>query len=197
MRRLLTLGLATTLMAALAVPAAAAPPDFAQKSAATIVETALAVSGPDWDLADPTSNFDDNPDDFDILINALLATGAVGLFDGDTNWTVFAPTDQAFLDLASALAGSTITDEGEAFSTIAGAVGVDGVLSVLAYHLTEGVRNSVSVTRAKQVTMFDGNPISARGGSVDAIGSDAGFVAVDLRVADGIIHIIDTVLLPF
>jgi uncharacterized surface protein with fasciclin (FAS1) repeats len=197
MRRLLTLALATALMAALAVPAAAAQPKFAQKSGATIVETALAVSGPDWDLSNPTSNFDDNPGDFDILINALLATGAVGLFDGDTDWTVFAPTDQAFLDLASALAGSTITDEGVAFTTIAGAVGVDGVLSVLAYHLTEGVRNSVSVTRAKQVTMLDGNTISARGGFVDGIGSDANFVAVDLRVADGIIHIIDTVLLPF
>lgn len=190
MRRLLTLATATALLAALAVPAAAAPPDWAKKSDASIVETAIALSG-----GETAGTFDDNAGDFDILINALIATGAIGLFDG-TDWTVFAPTDQAFLDLASVLAGSTITDEAAAFGVIVDAVGVDGVAGVLAYHLTDGVRNSRSVTGAKQITMADGNTITARGGSITANGSTAGFVATDVRVADGMIHVIDAVLLP-
>jgi uncharacterized surface protein with fasciclin (FAS1) repeats len=180
MRRTLTLALATALFAALAAPAAMARPAWSEKSEATIVETAIALSG-----GETAGEFDGNAGDF-----------AVALFDG-TDYTVFAPTDQAFMDLASFLAGSTIDDEEVAFSTIAGAVGVNGVASVLAYHLTGRVRNSASVTRAADVTMLDGNTITARSGSVEAIGSTAGFVATDVRVADGMIHVIDTVLLPF
>jgi len=191
MRRTLTLALATALFAALAAPAAMARPAWSEKSEATIVETAIALSG-----GETAGEFDGNAGDFDILIQALLVTNAVALFDG-TDYTVFAPTDQAFMDLASFLAGSTIDDEEVAFSTIAGAVGVNGVASVLAYHLTGRVRNSASVTRAADVTMLDGNTITARSGSVEAIGSTAGFVATDVRVADGMIHVIDTVLLPF
>ena len=62
--------------------------------------------------------------------------------------------------------------------------------------MTEGVRNSRSVTRAQQVTMLDGNTITATGGFVDAFGSDAEFVATDIRLLDGMIHVIDFVLLP-
>lgn len=191
MRRLLTLALAMALFTAVAAPAMAARPDFSQKSDLTIVETAVALSG-----GETAGVFDDNAGDFDILIRALIATDAIALFDG-TDYTVFAPTDQAFMDLASFLAGSEITDEEDAFGTIVSAVGVDGVLGVLSYHLTDGVRNSVSLTKAAKVTMLDGNTITARSGSVEAVGSTAGFVLVDVRVADGMIHIIDSVLLPF
>ena len=189
MRRMFTLALATAMFAALAIPASARPA-WSEKSSATIVETAIALSG-----GATAGAFDENPDDFDILIQALIATGAIGLFDG-TDYTVFAPTDQAFLNLASLLAGETVSDEEEAFGIIVGTVGADGVLAVLAYHLSEGVRNSVSVTRAAQITMLDGNTITARGGLVEAANSSADFVATDVRVADGMIHVIDAVLLP-
>jgi len=191
MRRLLTLALATSLFAALAIPASAARPDFAKRSEATVVETAIALSG-----GANAGTFDTNPGDFDILINALIATGAIDLFDGSQNWTVFAPTDQAFLDLASAFAGEAVTDEAEAFGVIVDTVGAGGVTAVLQYHLTDGVRNSQTVLNAKQITMADGNTITARGGFVDANRSDADFVQIDVRAADGMIHVIDTVLLP-
>ena len=179
-----TLVAAAALLGAFAAPAAADRPDWADKAETTIVETAVALSG-----GDSAGVFDDNPDDFDILINALVATGVVGIFDG-TDYTVFAPTDAAFL----AVAGTD--DEAAAFAAVVDLLGVDGVTAVLAYHVTDGVRNSTSVTRAKQITMLDGNTITARGGFVDAAFSDAGFVALDVRVADGMIHVIDTVLLP-
>lgn len=185
MRRLLTLAIAMALFAALAVPASARPA-WTEKSADSIVETAVALSTQE---NSPAGEFDDTAGDFDILIAALSATGVDAIFDG-TTYTVFAPTDQAFMDL-------TGTDnEADAFAAVAG-LGLDTVSDVLAYHVTDGVRNSVSVTRAANVTMLDGNTITARGGFVDAIGSDAGFVATDVRVADGMIHVIDAVLLPF
>ena len=190
MRRLLTLALATALFAAMAVPAAAARPAWSEKSDATIVQTALALSGPNWDLGDPTSNFDNNGGDFDILINALLATGAVNLFDG-TDWTVFAPTDAAFM------AATGQSTEAAAFAYAAANL---PVLDVLAYHLADGVRNSRSVINPPSVEMLAGGSIS-----VDVVGSvavvtannsTANITAADIRVADGIIHVIDFVLLP-
>lgn len=180
MRRVFTLALAMALFTALAAPAASARPAWSEKSSSTIVETAVALSGTPFE-------FDDNDADFDILVALLVDSGAVGLLDGSTDWTVFAPTDAAFL----ALAGTD--SEAAAFE---GLRGLDILGDVLAYHLTDGVRNSVSVTRAAKITMANGDTITARGGFVDAANSDANFVATDIRVADGIIHVIDGVLLP-
>lgn len=179
-------GITTALAAAGLVAAgvsapASAKPKWAEKSGASIVETAVAISSLD--------GFDDNDNDFDILIQALLVTGVISIFDGD-NFTVFAPTDGAFKATLDA------DSEQEAFEAAVAALGADGVANVLAYHVTDGVRNSKSVTSAKQITMLNGGKISARGGFVDAGSTDAGFAATDFRVSDGMIHVIDTVLLP-
>ena len=185
---------ASLAIGATALPASAAKPDWANKSDATIVETAVALSG-------TPGEFDTNGGDFDILVGAVLATGYnESTLDGKGSKTVFAPTDAAFVALADALdngmSDGSISTEPAAFAAVAG-LGLPTVEAVLDYHVTDGVRNSKSVTQAKKVTMLDGNTISARGGFVDAIGSDAGFVATDIRVADGMIHVVDTVLLPF
>lgn len=173
---------ATMALTTISLPASAKKPKWAEKSDQTIVEFAIGASGIPFD-------FDDNGQDFDILVAALLATGVVGIFDG-TDYTVFAPNDQAFYDL-------TGTDnDTDAFNAVVGLLGVDGVAAVLAYHVTEGVRNSRSVTRAKQITMLDGNTITARSGLIEANQSTSGFVDIDNRLADGMAHIIDTVLLP-
>lgn len=185
---------ASLALGATALPASAAKPDWANKSSATIVETAVALSGTPFE-------FDDNGGDFDILVAAVLATDYnVSTLNGMDDYTVFAPTDSAFVALADVLdngvSDGSISTEDAAFAAVA-SLGLTTVEAVLDYHVTDGVRNSKSVTSAKQITMLDGNTVSARGGFVDAIGSDAGFVATDIRVADGMIHVVDTVLLPF
>ncbi len=90
------------------------------------------------------AKFDMDSGDFDILTKAAEAVLAANsdsavavLADADVALTVFAPTDQAFMDLASALAGSTITDEAEAFDAVAG-LGIDTVEEVLLYHVIPG-----------------------------------------------------------
>lgn len=125
-----------------------------------------------------------------------METGATAVLDGDTDHTVFAPTDQAFLDVVSAIAGTTITDEQVAYDALKGTLGVEGLLAVLTYHVTDGWRPSPSVVNARQITMLDGNTISARGGTIQAENSEAGFVQTDIRTTDGGIHVIDAVLLP-
>ena len=184
--RSLTIGaaFASFALTALSTPALAEKPKWANKSDSTIVEFAVGASG-------TPNDFDTNGEDFDILVAALLATGVVGIFDG-TDYTVFAPNDQAFYDL-------TGTDnDTDAFNAVVDLLGVDGVAAVLAYHVTDGVRNSRSVVSAKRISMLDGNTISYdRAMSlIIANQSAAGLLNIDNRLADGMVHVIDTVLLP-
>ena len=173
---------AAVFVAATSIPAFAAKPKWAQKSDETIVSLAIGASGTPLEL-------DTNGDDFDILVAALVTTDVVSTFDG-TDYTVFAPNDQAFYDLTGT------NNDTDALNAVIGLLGVDGVADVLAYHVTEGVRNSRSVTRAKAITMIDGNSISGRTGLIEANFSTAGILSADNRVEDGIVHVIDTVLLP-
>ena len=132
---------------------------------------------------------DDNPDDFDLLVAALIATGLVFSFDGTEDYTVFAPNDAAFLTLTGA------SSEEDALDALDD--DLVGLEAILRYHVTEGVRNSRSVTKAKEIKMLDENSISGRTGDIDAVGSTAMILDADNRLADGIVHVIDTVLLPF
>ena len=185
-------------LAIAAAPASATPPDWAEKNDLTIVEAAVTASGGLFD-------YDDDGTDFDILVTAVVATGYfLDPLNGEDDYTVFAPEDSAFVGLVEFLLGAPLTDdnmngsvEDEAVDVLVAALGPDGIRDVLDYHVTEGVRNSKSVTGAKKVKMLDGNTISAREGFVDAIGSDANFLSVDNRFLDGIIHVVDAVLLPF
>jgi uncharacterized surface protein with fasciclin (FAS1) repeats len=188
--------LAGAIFATTSLTAAADRPNWANKIDASIVDVAVGLSG-------GLGDYDSNPGDFDILVTAVVATGYIGDPLGTDDFTVFAPVDQAFIDVAEAL-GGPLADanmngsiEDEAVNVLVGALTVPGIRDVLDYHVTEGVRNSRSVTGAQQVEMLDGNTISATGGFVDAIGSDADFLATDIRLNDGMIHVIDAVLLPF
>ena len=90
------------------------------------------------------AKFDKSNNDFDILTKAAEAVLAAKpnspvalLADGDTALTVFAPTDKAFKNLASALAGHNISSESDAFDAVAG-LGIDTVETVLLYHVIPG-----------------------------------------------------------
>lgn len=120
----------------------------------------------------------------------MLATGATDVLNGVDDYTVFAPTDQAFLDLTGA------ATEGAAVAALVSDLEVDGILAVLSYHITDGWRPSPSVLNAKQITMLDGNTITARGGTIQANSSTAEILVPDVKTADGGIHVIDAVLLP-
>jgi len=172
------------LMLALAVAPATAKPS---KPKATILETVVNLSGP--------SGFDNNPGDFDILRDAVVATGLDGKLDGKRQLTVFAPPDQAFLDLTGA------ATEAEAFNTVA-SLGLPAVKKVLKYHIAPGKRGAKKVVAAKRIpTLLKKSKLTKRRGSVklkDATGRKVKIVAPNAaRASNGVIHVIDGVLLPF
>lgn len=177
-----SIAVALTLVAA-TTPAFAAKPKWANKSDITIVDFAVNASG-------GIGDFDENGEDFDILVQALIDTGTIAIFNG-TDYTVFAPNDQAFYDLTGT------ENDTDAYNAVLSLLSVEQVGAVLAYHVSEGVRNSRSVTRAKQIsTLLEGNTISGRSGMIEANFSTAGLLDLDNRLQDGMAHIIDTVLLP-
>jgi serralysin len=183
MRRILTVMSAVAALGIVAVPAASAKP-VAPKP--TIVSTVVALSG--------ASGFDANHDDFDILREAVIATGLAPALSSRGQYTVFAPTDRAFLDL-------TGTDnEADAFAAVA-ALGLPAVKHVLLYHVARGARTADDIVPATRVRTRQGGFITKAAGSavlVDGARRTVPVVTPDAAiVSNGVIHVIGGVLLPF
>lgn len=116
-------------------------------------------------------------DDFETLVWALDATGlAAVLGDDDGQYTVFAPTDEAFecVDLSG--------------------LDLDDLEDVLLYHVTNGRRYAASVVNAPEIEMLNGGTVTVDGTSLNA--DQAEIVTTDIEASKGVIHVIDGVLLP-
>ncbi len=134
---------------------------------------------------------------FDELVGALiyvdgeLETGLVDLFlNGTDQFTVFAPTNEAFEALYSAFGFDGITD----FPALL-------VRDVLFYHVVEGRRAANSVVppvRPRSITTLLGASFTVNSSGVitDIAGQNINIVAANISASNGIIHVIDTVLLP-
>lgn len=123
-------------------------------------------------------------------VDAELETGLVDLFlNGTDQYTVFAPTDMAFTNLYGALEIGGITD-----------LPAELVLDVLLYHVTGGRRAANSVVPKRMDRTIEtllGESFTVKSdGSIQAIGNTANIAAADISASNGIIHVIDAVILP-
>lgn len=161
----------------------------------TIVDVAVAASG--------GGTPDRNPWDYDILVQAVLATGLDGaLSDTSTKYTVFAPNDRAFLRLVTDLTGTAPASEADALTTITSAFTVDQIADILLYHVVAGKRlGPLKVLTARSLTMADGGIVKPRGitlrDETPAL-RDPRLVlwAINIPASNGVIHTIDRVLVP-
>jgi transforming growth factor-beta-induced protein len=126
-----------------------------------------------------------------------------GLLD-DEQYTVFAPTDAAFGALVDAVSGlvdpDILANEG-AFAAIDDLLGAGTIEAVVSYHVTGGRRSAKSVVPGKGErkinTMLEGASFMVdNGGMISAVGSSATIAPADISASNGIIHVIDAVLLP-
>ena len=134
---------------------------------------------------------------FDELVGALvyvdeeLDAGLVDLFlNGTDQYTVFAPTNEAFENLYEALIINGIDD-----------LPAELVLDVLLYHVVEGRRAANSVVppiRTRTITTLLGKTftVASNGVITDIYGQETNIVSPDISASNGIVHVIDTVLLP-
>jgi transforming growth factor-beta-induced protein len=125
---------------------------------------------------------------FDILVQALQAEGElIEQLDRRSQYTVFAPTDDAFMDLFA-----------ELNVTPAQVLGDQALLTnVLEYHVLRGNREVVSITSSKQVRTLSKGFVFVDGTVLtDQQGRDVNIIAVDVDAGNGVIHVVDRVLLP-
>ncbi len=170
MKRLLVTMLVALLVLSGFVPSlavAAAPPG------PTLVDVAIAVNA--------------ETGEFSTLIAAVLAAdpAVLATLSGNGQFTVFAPTDAAFAKLG--LDADNIGNLDQGFLS-----------QVLLYHVARGRRNSSAVLGSSRIRTLQGGFLFQSGGVLtDNLGRDANIILTDVPAANGLIHAIDTVVLPF
>lgn len=188
MKKLLTtcaVGLAATGLAATTIATGASAAENPN-----IVELAVGASGTPFE-------FDDNDNDFDILVAAVVELKLADELSADRDLTVFAPDDGAFIKLAEFLTGTTGLSESDAFTAVASFAG--DVAGIVRYHVAPGEREASSVVPARQIRTITKEFITKDRGAttLDAgSGRTANITGTDLQASNGIVHVIDQVLLP-
>ena len=151
-------------------------------------------------LLPPSSNIVElaqSNDDFSILVQAVLAADPgvlAALSAPDAKATVFAPTNQAFVDLLEALQLSSLEE-------VVGAIGVEGLTTVLQYHVVPAVAYSTDLSDGQVLPTLQGETLTVdleNLGIMDKTETNANLQAdgLDLIATNGIVHTIDKILLP-
>jgi len=130
----------------------------------------------------------DNPD-FSTLLTAVGEAGLAETLSGDGPFTVFAPTDDAFAALPQGTLGTLLKPANR-----------DQLSAILTYHVVPAEVMAADVTSG-EVTTVNGATftVSTGGGSVvitDGQGNEATVTQTDIVASNGVIHVIDSVLLP-
>ena len=124
-------------------------------------------------------------DDFSTLVAALQAAGLVEVLAGDGPYTVFAPTNEAFAALPPGTVENLLKPENK-----------DQLVAVLTYHVVPGTVYASDVTKLDSATTVQGDSIEIAANMGQVKIDNATVVATDIEASNGVIHVIDTVILP-
>ena len=120
----------------------------------------------------------------DSLVAALDRADLVATLSGDGPFTVFAPTDDAFTAAGIDLDSFNTDDE------------IATLVDILTYHVLAGAVNSSQVTDGMTATMLNGDDVTFSVTDGTVMIGDATVTAADVMASNGIIHVIDMVLMP-
>lgn len=153
-------------LAALAATTALSAPAFADGYGKDIVDIAVEAGS------------------FTTLVAAVQAAGLVDTLKGDGPFTVFAPTDEAFAALPEGTVESLLLPENR-----------DTLVAVLTYHVVPGKVMSTDLSEGLTAATVQGGEVTITldgGPKVDG----ANIVSADIEASNGVIHVIDAVILP-
>jgi uncharacterized surface protein with fasciclin (FAS1) repeats len=179
------IGMAVLVMAA---ASACAPTDAPGPLAPAVVVDSRGAFTPPPPAASPTLAdvalaVNAETGEFSTLIAAVVAADIVGALNARGQRTVFAPTDAAFAALG--LSADNIGD-----------IPVEALRNILFYHLTPGRLAAADVVQRTRLRMANGGTTRIRVDEEGAFINGSQIVAVDVEAMNGIIHVIDAVLLP-
>ncbi len=122
---------------------------------------------------------------FNTLAAALKATDLVGALQGDGPFTVFAPTDAAFAKLPAGTVEKLLRPEN-----------LDTLKGILLYHVVEGRVYSDAAAKLHMAPTLNGKKIDIHSSTKGLTINNANVTGADIDASNGVIHVIDTVLLP-
>jgi uncharacterized surface protein with fasciclin (FAS1) repeats len=121
---------------------------------------------------------------FETLVAAIKAADLVATLEGTGPFTVFAPTEDAFKNLPAGTVEMLLKPENKA-----------KLVNVLTYHVVSGKANAAAVTGQKEWKTVEGSNVHISTNDGAKI-ENANIVKTDIECSNGIIHVIDAVILP-
>ncbi|OYP29807.1 fasciclin domain-containing protein [Rhodopirellula sp. MGV] len=140
---------------------------YAESSEKTIVETAVEAKK------------------FNTLVAAVKAGGLAELLSSDGPFTVFAPTDEAFAALPDGTVETLLKPENKA-----------KLVSILKYHVVPGKVTASQVVKLDEAKTAEGSTVSITTKGDTVMINKSKVVKADIECSNGVIHVIDKVLLP-
>ena len=141
--------------------------DYKKKAKKDIVDTAVAAG------------------QFETLAAALGAADLVDTLKGDGPFTVFAPTDEAFAKLPEGTVENLLKPENR-----------DQLIAILTYHVVPGAVRAADVVKLDAAKTVNGQSVAIQVADNGVQINNANVVATDIEASNGVIHVIDTVILP-
>lgn len=120
---------------------------------------------------------------FTTLISAIEAAGLTETLSGEGPFTVFAPTDDAFNALPEGTLDELLAD-------------IPALTDVLLYHVVEGEVMAADLVGMTEVVTLQGQSLTISVSNDDVMVNDAKVVEADIIASNGVIHVIDAVLIP-
>jgi uncharacterized surface protein with fasciclin (FAS1) repeats len=122
---------------------------------------------------------------FKTLAAALTAAGLVETLKGTGPFTVFAPTDAAFAKLPEGTVETLLKPENK-----------DKLTAILTYHVVPGKVMAADVVKLDEAKTVNGANVDVKVDGSTVMINDAKVAAADVAASNGVIHVIDTVILP-
>jgi len=152
---------------------------------ATLMLTTTTVFAGDHDMKKDIVDTAVEAGDFSTLATALQAGDLVLTLKGDGPFTVFAPTDAAFAKLPDGTLESLLQPQNK-----------DQLVAILTYHVVPGEVKAADVVELDSAPTANGKMLSIKVENGTVYVNQAKVVATDIGASNGVIHVVDTVILP-
>jgi uncharacterized surface protein with fasciclin (FAS1) repeats len=124
-------------------------------------------------------------EDFSTLVAAIQAAELVDALTGEGPFTVFAPTNEAFAKLPAGTVEDLLKPENK-----------DKLVAILTYHVVAGKVVAADVVTLTEATTLEGSTVVISASDAGVKINGANVIATDIEASNGVIHVIDTVLIP-
>jgi uncharacterized surface protein with fasciclin (FAS1) repeats len=120
---------------------------------------------------------------FETLVAAVKAAGLVETLKGEGPFTVFAPTDEAFAKLPEGTVEALLKDK-------------EKLSAILTYHVVPGKVMAADVVKLNSAKTVQGQDVMIKASDKGVMVNDAKVIKTDIETSNGVIHVIDTVIMP-